>query len=145
MLKCLCVRMLSHFSHVQLCVTLWIIARQAPLSMARILEWVAISSSRESFQPRDWTQLSFLAGRFFTIWATREALPPHQYDLFGNRVFADVELKWGHLVWALIQYDWCPYKKRKFGLRHTQGEYHMKTGVMLSWTEELRRLLAGEA
>ena len=34
----------SHFSHVQLCVTLWAIARQVPLSMrffqARILEWV---------------------------------------------------------------------------------------------------------
>ena len=40
---------------------------------ARILEWVAISYSRGSFQPRDWTQVSCLAGRFFTIWATREA------------------------------------------------------------------------
>ena len=26
------------------------------------------------FQPRDWTQVSCIAGRFFTIWATREAL-----------------------------------------------------------------------
>ena len=40
---------------------------------ARILEWVAKPSSRESFQPRDWTQVSHIAGRFFTIWATREA------------------------------------------------------------------------
>ena len=39
----------------------------------RILEWVAISYSRGSSQPRDWTWVSHIAGRFFTIWATREA------------------------------------------------------------------------
>ena len=42
------------------------------ISQARILEWVAISSSRGSSQPRDWTQVSHIAGRFFTIGATRE-------------------------------------------------------------------------
>ena len=42
---------------------------------ARILEWVAISSFRESFWPRDQTWVSCIAGRFFTIWATREAQP----------------------------------------------------------------------
>ena len=41
--------------------------------LARILEWVAISSSRGSSQPRDWTQASRIAGGFFTSWATREA------------------------------------------------------------------------
>ena len=40
---------------------------------ARILEWLAIPFSRESSQPRDWTWVSFIAGRFFTIWITREA------------------------------------------------------------------------
>ena len=35
--------------------------------LARILEWVAISSSRGSSQPRDRTQVSCLSGRFFTI------------------------------------------------------------------------------
>ena len=40
---------------------------------ARILEWVAISLSRGSSWPRDWTWVSHIAGRFFTIWATREA------------------------------------------------------------------------
>ena len=42
------------------------------ISKARILEWVAISFSMESSWPRDWTQVSCIAGRFFTIWATRE-------------------------------------------------------------------------
>ena len=40
---------------------------------ARILEWVAMLSSRESYQPRNWTQVSRIAGEFFTIWAIREA------------------------------------------------------------------------
>ena len=41
---------------------------------ARILEWVAISFSRESSRPRDQTQVSRIVGRCFTIWATREVL-----------------------------------------------------------------------
>ena len=40
---------------------------------ARILEWVAFPFFRETPQPRDWTQVSHIAGRFFTSWATREA------------------------------------------------------------------------
>ena len=40
---------------------------------AGILEWVAFPFSRESYQPRDQTQVSCTAGGFFTSWATREA------------------------------------------------------------------------
>ena len=40
---------------------------------ARILDWVAFPFSRGSSQPRDQTQVSLIAGRFFTSWATREA------------------------------------------------------------------------
>ena len=58
------------------------VAHQAPASVtlsmrilqARILEWVALPFSRGSSQPRDQTQVSCIAGRFFTVWATREAL-----------------------------------------------------------------------
>ena len=42
---------------------------------ARILEWVAVPFSRGSSQPRDQTQVSCIAGRFFTSWATRKRLP----------------------------------------------------------------------
>ena len=64
----------------QSCPTLcnpWTVARQAPLSMGilqeRILDWVAMPSSRRSSQLRDRTQVSHIAGIFFTIWDTREA------------------------------------------------------------------------
>ena len=44
------------------------------LLQARILEWVAVPSPRGSSQLRDWIQVSHIAGRFFTVWATRGAL-----------------------------------------------------------------------
>ena len=39
---------------------------------ARVLEWVTFLISRGSSQPRDRTQVSCIAGRFFTSWTTRE-------------------------------------------------------------------------
>ena len=41
---------------------------------AKVLEWVAISFSRGSSTPGDQTWVSHIAGRRFTVWATREAL-----------------------------------------------------------------------
>ena len=74
-------------NRVWLCVTPWTVALQASLSMgilqARILEWVAISSSRGFSQTRDPTQVSYIAGRFFTIWATREALFRLYYQIWN--------------------------------------------------------------
>ena len=63
----------------QSCPTLWDLMDCSPpgcsvhgIFQARILEWVAISFSRGSSWPRDWTQVSCIAGGFFTVWATRE-------------------------------------------------------------------------
>ena len=44
------------------------------ISQLRILEWVAILFSKGSCRPRDWTWVSRIAGRFFTIWAVMEPL-----------------------------------------------------------------------
>ena len=57
------------------------------ISKARILEWVAIRFSRGSFWPRYWTQVSCIAGRFFTNWATREA--QSVLLLFSHSVVSD--------------------------------------------------------
>ena len=40
------------------------------LQASRILQWVAFPTSRGSSQSRDWTQVSSIAGRFSTSWAT---------------------------------------------------------------------------
>ena len=47
---------------------------------ARVLEWVAISSSRGSSWPKDRTQVSCIAGTRFTLWAKGEP----SYNLGGN-------------------------------------------------------------
>ena len=63
-------------SHVWLFATPWTVACQLlchEILEVKILEWVSIPFSREPYQPRDWTQVSCIAGRFFTSWATREA------------------------------------------------------------------------
>ena len=52
---------------------------------ARILEWVAFPFSRGSSQPRDQTQVSSIADRFFTIWSTRE--PLYQNPMGGIALF----------------------------------------------------------
>ena len=67
---------LSRFSHVWLFVTLWTGGSSVHgILQARILEWVAISSSRGSSPARDWTHVSQVSciGGFFTTSATWEA------------------------------------------------------------------------
>ena len=70
----LCVYMYVLCLVAQLCLTLcdpMDYSLPAPLSIgilqARILEWFAMPSSRGSFQPRDQTQVSQIAGGFFTV------------------------------------------------------------------------------
>ena len=70
---------------IQLCLTLCIPMNCSlpgssthGILQARILEWVAIPFSRGSSCSRDQTPVYCIAGRFFTIWATREAHQMHE-------------------------------------------------------------------
>ena len=54
------------------------------IPQARILEWVAMPFSRRSSLPRCQTRVSQIVGRFFTIWATREAFW-RKLSLWGHR------------------------------------------------------------
>ena len=51
---------------------------------ARILEWVVIPFFRGSSQPRDWTQVSYITGRFFTIWVINMILSKLNDPFFWN-------------------------------------------------------------
>ena len=74
-------------SHSAVWLVPWAIVHGIP--QARIMEWVDFPSflfppeeTRGSSQPRDQTQVSCTAGRFFTSWATREAQQqPSCHDL----------------------------------------------------------------
>ena len=83
--------MLSHFSHVQICATLWTIAHQAPLSMgfSRQEYWSGLQSPSPGDLPdpeiKPVTLTSpALAGRFFTISTTWEAAQPQSESIYAT-------------------------------------------------------------
>ena len=68
------------------------------IPQARILEWLALPFTRESSQPRDRTQVSHIAGGFFTSWATREAKNTGVGSLsLLQQIFPTQESNWGLL------------------------------------------------
>ena len=65
---------------------------------ARILEWVAISFSRGSSRPRDWTQVSRTVGSRFTVWVTREVQEASKLRT---------------LLFGFWLYFWAPFQEKK--------------------------------
>ena len=59
---------------------------------ARVLEWIAVSFSRGSSQPRNRSRVSHIAGRYFTIWANREAQPRLKPQL-NSKMWPNTELE----------------------------------------------------
>ena len=53
---------------------------------ARIAEWIAISFSRGSSRPRDWTLVSCITGRLFTNWTTRKPYKSLSICMYGENV-----------------------------------------------------------
>ena len=73
---------------------------------ARILEWLAVPFSRRSLQPRDQTQVSHIAGRFFTSQATWKLKNTGVGSLsLLQWIFLTQKWKWGllHCRWILYQ------------------------------------------
>ena len=84
------------------------------ISEARMLELVAFPFCRGTSQPRDRTWVSFIAGRFFTLWATREA--PF---LKVARWFLD----------HVLSFFFCPFQP----CRHRWFEFYKHTNWRHSW------------
>ena len=80
---------------------------------ASVLEWVAISSSRLSSQPRNQTSVSCMTGRFFTIWTTWEALEKVKAPKSGLQiqvcffiVYCEGKTKSTHSLYLDWMYAW---------------------------------------
>ena len=77
-----CMRMLSHFSRVQLFVTLWTVAHWAPLSMGlsrqEYWSWVAMPSARGSSWPSDRICLSYISCRGRWVFTTSAMWEAHR-------------------------------------------------------------------
>ena len=94
----------------QSCPTLWDPMDCSPpgspihgIFQARILEWVVISFSRRSFQPRDWAWVSRIVGRCFTIWATREVLKKRLKDFSEGKTEGRRKRGWQRMGLSM---DW---------------------------------------
>ena len=93
---------------------------------ARILEWVAIPFSRGSSQPRDWTQVSRIAGRHFNLWATREV--PGDGILLNHKkeentaICNNMDRPGGHMLSEISQTE-----KKKYCMMFICGIYSFKS------------------
>ena len=85
--------------------TPWTVAHQDPLSMKFSRQehwsWVAISYSRGSSWPRDLTQVSCIAGIFFTNWATGEALESQHAQWLSVMQLVDATPLSSRKLWKL--------------------------------------------
>ena len=77
----------------QLCLTLWdpMDCMVHRILQATILEWVAFPCSRGYYQPRNWTQVSLIAGGFFTCWATGKPIKVWGYWIFEEELLTKQE------------------------------------------------------
>ena len=75
---------------------------------ARVLEWVAISSSGGSSWSRDRTKVSRIAGQRFTIWATWEVLPLYNRKKFKMLIPNKLKLLWkdDKSILSIIEGTW---------------------------------------
>ena len=82
----------------------WILYQLSHHGSPRILEWVPYPFSRASFQPRNQTGVSCIAGGFFTSWATREEIKCQVKMLWLQKISllqADkILLTKCYLIWA---------------------------------------------
>ena len=93
---------------------------------ARILKWVAFPFSRGSSQPRDRTQVSRIAGGFFTSWATREAPNTQSVLLVPLEYYQKPHCCFSAKVWVL------PEGKKEYLKVCTQHLLCLLEGLTLS-------------
>ena len=96
---------------------------------ARILEWVAIPFSRGSSRPRDWTQVSWIAGRFFTIWAMRET-PQIIYIQWSNEVIPGMQCWFSTKIAVNVIHHINGLKKQK-------SQYHINSCEKSIWQNSI--------
>ena len=104
----------------------------------RILEKVAIPSSRGSSRPRNQTRVSHIAGRFFTIWATRETqgLIIHIYGC-KSCITWHIEL---YMSSKLYQYLYKMIKAKELFIEKKK-HFGSWSDISYAWRSEKRELL----
>ena len=115
-------------------------------SQARTPEWVAVSFSSGSSWPRGGTQVSCSAGRFFTIWASREAprkqlrAPAWCSDLSSGR-FREWPRLWSEAPFSRDLHQWRPLDGKGGNVRHLGPGWPFRQDPVGNWLPWLRSLL----
>ena len=80
---------------------------------ARVLEWIAISFSRVSSWPRDGMRVSRIAGRRFTVWATRQAqrLKEMSFSVMLDSLWPRVLYSPGALQAWILEWGASPFSR----------------------------------
>ena len=132
------------------------------ISQAGMVEWIAISFSKGSSQPRNRTQVSCIAGKFFTDWATWETQAqlekgPGPSSRIDGDIVLDCDLSkltyvappqdalvlgggaWGRWLglnegmgWHPGEWIWCPHESHR-ELVSTQGGLPPRRGPHQAW------------
>ena len=98
---------------------------------AKILEWIAIFFARGSSQPRNWTWVSCIAGRFFTNWAMREAHNPEGDQ--NGRLKCGIQLpatNISKICWCVEQISQKTNQKLGFLYNQDLRKIHRQLGKM---------------
>ena len=103
-----------------------------PVALAPLL-WVAIPFSKGSSRPRDQTLVSHIAGRFFTVWATREALLTFTKYFFMS--VASTEPHTTILSWQAVSHPHNWWKTK------AQGSYMMPVQPQRPEAKDLKSCL----
>ena len=104
---------------------------------AQLLEWATIPFFRVSSQPRDWTQVSRIACRFFTRWATRETprIERNEKSALGgsvsNQLSGQVESSSGETCLRLWNFEGAQGVKNT-GFWPQMAEMHVKGMISVS-------------
>ena len=130
--------------HRQMCPTLWNPMNYSVhgILQARILEWIAVPFSRASSQPKDSIQVSLIAGRFFTSWATTESLKARvSYKRRTHNIQTTFSCRVAEFLWGLktVQNEHHAGKYSNVSSIHSHGRGSIRTqgpvrGSMHGWT-----------
>ena len=88
---------------------------------ARVVEWVAISFSRVSSQPRGQTRVSCIASRRFTVWATRDVSCSEMYYCTLKSNVVKVIIKFWSWIIGLCKFD--IESNSEFSLFYRHGKF----------------------
>ena len=116
------------------------VSGDSPGKNTRMLEWVAIPSSKGSSQLGDQTQVSRIASKFFTDWATREAGGrPNLMPLLTEFVFCCFASVWatyfcGHVSLCIL-----------YVISRPQCKFILATESCLWWLADLKKLISRQS